>query len=311
MIEGANVYYINCGMNASMSDGRKLSYLVQAQKVRRIVQRIKPDIISVHYASSYGAVAALAGLKEYYLSVWGADVYEFPEKSIFHRMLIGFSLNKATYLLSTSKAMAAHAKKYTNKEFSITPFGVRTEIFNPNKRNRQDNTFIIGTVKALDPKYGIDYLIKAVAIFKKNNPNVVFQLRIAGKGNYREEYERLAESLGLKNETMWLGFISQEECAAEWANMDVAVIPSTVESESFGVSAIEAQACGTALIISDIPGLMEATNPEETCIVVKRKNEIEIANAIINTVTKVITFALFSFPNVSLKIFTVSESSFK
>lgn len=279
-IDGVDVRFIDCGMSASKSDGKKITYLFQARKVKKIIQEIKPDIISVHYASSYGAVAAIAGLKDYYLSVWGSDVYEFPEKSIFHKILIQYSLKRATHLLSTSKAMAIHASKYTNKKFRITPFGVKTDIFNPDKRNRQDNTFIIGTVKALDPKYGIDYLIKATAIFKRNNPNVRFQLRIAGKGVYREEYEKLADSLGLNEETIWLGFISQEECAKEWANMDIAVIPSTVESESFGVSAIEAQACGTAVIISDIPGLMEATKPRQTCIVVKRKDEIEIANAI-------------------------------
>ena len=279
-IDGVDVHYIDCGMSASKSDGKKLTYLFQARKIRKLIHTIKPDIVSVHYASSFGAVAALAGLNDYFLSIWGSDVYEFPEKSLLHRMLIQFSLKRATHLLSTSKAMAMHASKYTNKEFSVTPFGVKTDIFNPGKRNRNDTSFIIGTVKALDPKYGIDYLIKAVALFKKNNPEVTFQLRIAGKGDYREEYEMLADSLGLKEETIWLGFISQEECALEWANMDVAVIPSTVESESFGVSAIEAQACGTAVIISDVPGLMEATKPGQTCIVVKRKNENEIANAI-------------------------------
>ena len=279
-IENVNVHYINCGMDAQKSDRKKISYLLQARKVKRIINEINPDIISVHYASSYGAVAAFSGIKNYFLSVWGADVYEFPEKSFLHKKLIQISLKRASKLLSTSKAMAFHASRYTRKSFEITPFGVKTEVFNPSRRSRIDNSFVIGTVKGIDPKYGIDYLIKAVAKFKKMNPNIDFQLRIAGKGEYREEYEKLAYSLDIGEETRWLGFISQDEAAKEWANMDVAVVPSTVESESFGVSAIEAQACGTAVIISDIPGLMEATNPNETCLVVKRKNDEELAKAI-------------------------------
>ena len=279
-IDNVNVYYIDCGMDAKKSEGKKISYLFQANKVRRLINKINPDIVSVHYASSYGAVAAFSGIKKYYLSVWGADVYEFPEKSLFHELLIRFSLLRASKLLSTSKAMAVHASKYTHKNFEITPFGVKTEIFNPARRNRADDSFIIGTVKGIDPKYGIDYLIKAVAKFKKINPNVVFQLRIAGRGDYREEYENLANSLGIGQETKWLGFISQDDAAREWANMDVAVIPSTVESESFGVSAIEAQACGTAVIISDIPGLMEATDPDKSCVVVQRNNADDITEAL-------------------------------
>jgi glycosyltransferase involved in cell wall biosynthesis len=85
----------------------------------------------------------------------------------------------------------------------------------------------------------------------------------------------------MKEITSWLGFISQEEVAKEWANMDVAIIPSTLDSESFGVSAVEAEACGTPVIISDIPGLMEATQPGKSSIVVKRKDERTLAQAII------------------------------
>lgn len=57
--------------------------------------------------------------------------------------------------------------------------------------------------------------------------------------------------------------------------MDCGIIPS----ESFGVSAVEAQACCTPVIISDIPGLMEATMPGKTSVVVPRKSPQELAEA--------------------------------
>ena len=65
----------------------------------------------------------------------------------------------------------------------------------------------------------------------------------------------------------------------EWANMDLAIIPSL--QESFGVSAVEAQACGTSVIISDVPGLMEATYPGKSSIVVPRNDAETIAKAIV------------------------------
>ena len=88
----------------------------------------------------------------------------------------------------------------------------------------------------------------------------------------------MADKLGVSNITTWLGFISQEQVAVEWKNMDVAVIYSN--QESFGVSAVEAQACGIPLIISDVSGLKEATEPQKTCIVVPKKNEYELAKSI-------------------------------
>lgn len=60
--------------------------------------------------------------------------------------------------------------------------------------------------------------------------------------------------------------------------MDCAVIPS--ESESFGVSAVEAQACSCPVIISNIPGLMEATKPGITSLVVDKGDAQGISNCI-------------------------------
>ena len=90
-----------------------------------------------------------------------------------------------------------------------------------------------------------------------------------------------APELEIEEITKWLGFISQEEAAAEWANMDIAVVPSVTDSESFGVSAVEAEACQIPVIISDVPGLMEATQPGVTSIVVTRRSAQALADAIV------------------------------
>lgn len=284
VIEGITVHSLDADIDAHGSDFSKLKYLHYARKIKRIVKQIKPDVINVHYATSYGTAAALSGLKEYVLSVWGADVYDFPNKSIFHKAMLKFSLSRAKYIFSTSNAMAEETRKYTNKKIEITPFGVDTELFSPNKRNRNlsGGDFVVGTVKALTPKYGIEYLLKAVAIIKNEYPQIPIKLRIAGKGTHEEEYKKLAMSLGIDDITTWLGFIPQDQAAKEWANMDVGVVASTLDSESFGVSAVEAQACGTPVIISDIPGLMEATSPGQTSVVVPRKDEKALAEAVIH-----------------------------
>lgn len=276
-IDTATLHLIEVGVDANGSDFQKLKYLFSGKKIKILVRDIKPDIINVHYATSYGIATALSGIKGYILSVWGSDIYEFPKKSIAHRALLKYSLRKAVRLFSTSKAMADEAAKYTNRRFDITPFGVDVELFSPCKRTRHTELpFIIGTVKGLSDKYGIRDILEAASIIKKQG--VPIELRIAGKGPQEDEYRNLANELGISDITKWLGFISQENAAIEWANMDVAIIPSI--EESFGVSAVEAQSCGTPVIISDIPGLMEATKPGETSIVVKRNSCYGIADVI-------------------------------
>lgn len=285
-INDAVIHLIDLGVDTGGSDVGKLKYLTTGKQIKRLIDDIKPDIVNAHYATSYGVAVALSGVKEYVLSVWGSDIYDFPNKSIFHKMLLEYSLRKAPHLFSTSKAMAEEASKYTNKQFDITPFGVDMKLFNPDKRTRVDNdhSFIIGTVKSLADIYGIDYILKAVAIIQKNNPEVDVRVRISGDEPDRRKYENLAEELGIKQITTFLGRISQSEAAIEWANMDVAVIPS-VEYESFGVAAVEAQACQTPVIVSDVKGLKETTKPELSSIVVNKKDEKQIAEAIMKLYT--------------------------
>lgn len=282
-IQNVYVYWINSGVGVEDSDRKKIKYLLQAPRIKNIVKEINPDIINVHYATSYGITVALSGIKKYVLSVWGSDIYEFPRKSIMHRLILKYSLYKASYLFSTSNAMAKEANKYTSKTFAITPFGVDMDLFSSDKRDRkEDGYFIVGTIKTLSPKYGIDCFLKAVAIVRNKHPEIPIQLRIAGTGPCEEEYKQLSKSLAIDDITTWLGFVSQNQAAKEWANMDLAVIFSVSESESFGVSAVEAQACEVAVIVSDVPGLLESTSPGNTSVVVPRRNISALANAIVD-----------------------------
>lgn len=279
-IPGAVVHYIETGSSADANDASKLRYLLHSRDIKRIIEEIRPDIVNAHYASSYGTATALSGIKHYVLSVWGSDIYDFPNKSILHKMLLMYSLRKAEYLFSTSRAMAEEASKYTKKHFDITPFGVDTVLFSPEKRTRIDHDFVVGSVKGLSYTYGIDYLIRAVAIIRKEHPEIPIHLRIAGKGPDEQAFKQLARESGIEDITAWLGFISQDEAAKEWANMDVAVIPSL--SESFGVSAVEAQACNIPVIISDVPGLLETTVPGVSSVVVPKNDERALSRAIVD-----------------------------
>lgn len=278
-IEKVDVHLVDVKVNTDGGDFQKLKYLLTGRKIKKLVKAIQPDVINVHYATSYGVAVALGGLKHYVLSVWGSDIYDFPKKSIFHKTMLKYSLRKAETLFSTSQAMADEASKYTQKAFCITPFGVDTELFSPDKCTRatRDDAVVVGTVKGLSDKYGIRNIIEAVAALRKKYE---IRLRIAGRGPQEQEYKELAKTLGIEDITTWLGFISQESAAEEWANMDIALIPSTLDSESFGVSAVEAQAAGTAVIISDVPGLMEATKPGVTSVVVQRNDSAGLADAV-------------------------------
>lgn len=259
------------------SEIQKLGYLCTIQQAKRLVNEVAPDVIHAHYASSYGFVASLAVKRPYYLSVWGSDVYDFPKKSFVHRAAIKRALAKPKWLMSTSSVMAKECQRYTNRHFEITPFGVDMKLFSPEKRIDHEG-FVIGTVKMLEKKYGIDCMLRACALLHDKRPDLNLRVRIAGTGSMAQQLRELASSLKMDEYLTWLGFIAQEEVVREWASFDIGVIVS--ESESFGVAAVEAQSCGTPLIISDAPGLVEACAHGKTAIVVPRRNPTDLAFAL-------------------------------
>ena len=278
-IDGVTVHHLKCDSKRLGPEIQKLGYLKTIDQAASLISDIDPDIVHAHYASSYGTICAAACRRPYYLSIWGNDIYDFPRKGPVHKALICHSLKRASWLMSTSEAMAKEARKYTDKKIAITPFGVDMGLFNPDKAVAHDG-FWIGTVKGLEKKYGIEILLRACSILHERRPDIDLRLRIAGAGTLEGYLREVSHSLDMDDYVDWLGFISQERAACEWASFDVAVVPSESESESFGVSAVEAQAAGTPLIITDIPGLMEACNGGKTAVVVPRGDARELADAI-------------------------------
>src|SRR4030043_1273427 len=92
---------------------KKLSYFKAIPRIRKIIKNYKPDLLHAHYATSYGLIGALSGFHPFIISVWGSDVYDFPYRSIFHKILLKHNLSKADIILSTSHAMADQVRKFT------------------------------------------------------------------------------------------------------------------------------------------------------------------------------------------------------
>ena len=107
--------------------GGTKGYILNACELKKIWKAEKPDVVNVHYASGYGLLARAAGIHPYILSVWGSDVYDFPEKGIIKRKILLRNLQAADAIASTSKAMGNRVKdllKDANRDVIITPFGV-------------------------------------------------------------------------------------------------------------------------------------------------------------------------------------------
>ena len=278
--EGVNVHCLDVTDNVmkKASDKNKLQYIKKIKRVKELVNEIKPDILHAHYATSYGLLGALANYHPYIISAWGSDVYDFPIKSPVHKMMLKYNLKKADYIFSTSNVMKEETQKYTNKNIEVTPFGVDINRFAP--RRTEKDEVVIGTIKTLEEKYGIQYLVKAFAQLKDRNPDMNLKLRIGGKGSQEDYLKGLCRDLKIYNDVTFLGFVNPDDVVKEFQNFDIAVFPSTLDSESFGVAAVEAESCGTPIVVSEVGGLMESTKPGITSLVAKKASVEDLRDKI-------------------------------
>lgn len=267
-----------------------LGYFTMAPAIKDLLACIKPDIVNAHYASGYGTTARLVDYHPWLLSVWGSDVYDFPDKSFLHKWLVRKNLLAADAVASTSVCMAEQTRSFTPElhNISITPFGVDTGYYQsfttPLIERDSGKKIVIGTVKSLAPKYGVDTLIQAFAlllrIFDQKQPRIGNKLclRLVGGGPQETELKALTQQLGITKRVTFVGQVDSAEVPKELDKLDIYVALS--RSESFGVAVIEAGAAGRPVVVSDAGGLPEVVIDGKTGVVVPRENPQAAAKAI-------------------------------
>ncbi|WP_123054313.1 glycosyltransferase [Clostridium sp. JN-1] len=233
----------------------KLAYFTILLKIKSIVKSIKPDILHSHYATSYGLYGRISGYHPFIISVWGSDVYEFPKASSINAKLLKFILNGADAVCSTSVDMANETKKYYKKEnITITPFGVDINKFNIKMPVLSNDYITIGVIKNLHKIYGIKYLIQAFSGLL-NDTAKNLKLMVVGDGPERSNLEKLCSDLNISEYVEFTGNVDNVDVPDYINKMDIVCIPSL--SESFGVSAVEACACGRPVVCTNVGGLKE------------------------------------------------------
>lgn len=257
-------------------------YFMNVAYVRRLIRQVQPDLVHAHYASGYGTLGALSGFHPLITSVWGSDVYEFPHRSFLHKSWLQLNLAKADRIVSISHVMAKETRKYTRKVVDVVPWGIDLERFRPIAVQSlfDPSTIVIGTIKALEDAYGINYLLRAFRLLKDKHPDLPLKLLLVGGGTQESALKQLTQELGLETSTLFTGAIKHSDVPRYHNMLTVSVAISN--REGFGVSVVESCACERAVVVSNVGGLPEVVengvsgfvvlpqNPEATAAAIER-----------------------------------------
>ena len=263
----------------SLGAGGKVSYLTKIGVLRKLVSDIKPDILHSHHASSFGFLASFVDHPRKILSVWGYDVVDFPYRNFVNRAIVKRALKKAHYLTVTSRFLEKAVRKLHSipVEIKVIPFGIDPEQFGYYDRPQKE-IVNIGIAKALRPKYGIDILIMAFKKLTETHRNI--RLTIAGKGESADEYSNMVKKMGLDDLVRFVGFVDHDKMPEFLSTIDIFVMPSIYDGESFGVAALEASATGLPVVASRVGGVPEVIDDGKTGFLVNRKDASELAKAL-------------------------------
>lgn len=204
-------------------------------------------------------------------------------------------MQKADKVIATSNVDKEYIHTLYNcpwkKIFVLIP-GVDLNLFKPIEKNKAKKIIhadlkhkLILFVGRIVPLKGIDVLCYALKILLEKNPKCDICLWIVGadKKKRSKELKRLEEIKEILNLTTYVRFVGtkqQKKLPYYYSASEVVILPS--QYESFGIIALEAMACGTPVITTDVTGISGIFDKKHESLITSASNPILLATKIKN-----------------------------
>lgn len=232
-------------------------------KLRKMLRALNPDIL--HGRSRVPAWLAYLANKTLHIP-FVTTVHGFNSVSPYSAIM-----TKGDRVICVSGAIKSYIQKHyhtADTKITVIPRGIDLEKFNPQnldaefmdafrKEHALEDKFIVTSVGRITQLKDIETFISAIAMLKKDHPNVV-GLIVGGVREDKHEYfhslELLVKELGVDENVVFTG--SQSKVAEIYALSDV-VVSSSKKPESFGRSVAEALALNTPVVATNHGGVLD------------------------------------------------------
>jgi len=230
-----------------------LTYILNLNRIKRIIHRIAPDVIHAWYATNFGFLGAFSGFKPFVISVAGSDLLVHGSNSLFFDRIVKYVLARADAVNSVSKHMTERLISLGVKPEKIHQFpkGIDIGKFNIEGRTTVEASGKIRviSIRNFEKVYNLELLLDAVPYVIENYKDIEFVL--IGDGSLRDSLINKARETGIQGKVDFKGFVDNKEIPKYLKSSDIYV--STSLSDGCSVSLLEAMACGAFPVVSDIP----------------------------------------------------------
>jgi glycosyltransferase involved in cell wall biosynthesis len=241
------------------------------------------DIINIFFPC-YGESEAIKFVSKFKRLRYNIN-FHYPVEQVPHKYkeFQEYGLIKnVDMLVSVSRFVANGVKRYFKRESVVIYNGIDCKKFirldlvstEVEKIKKHNNQKILLTVGALEERKGIQKVIEALPVLKRQGIN--FRYIILGEGDYKYYLEKRIQELCLSENVVLLG--AHSDLLPYYNLADVFLLLSY--GEAFGLVLIEAMACELPVIVSQQPPFDEIIN--DSCgIMVNENNPEEVSQAIL------------------------------
>ena len=247
---------------------RSLPLISERGHFKKVLSEFKPDIIHSGYVWQVGILAAGSGFHPHLSMPWGSDILIEPDKSFFKKRLVRKVMESCDHIQCDAefvkqKIISDYGKN--QKDITVFPWGIDLELFSRKDRSearRQLNLdagkFIIIFNRHFEPVYGVSCLLEAFAKFSEGKSDV--EMLMLSEGSGKTEALRYITEKGLDDKIRILGRVPNKDLPLLLSASDIYVSPSL--SDGTSLSLLEAMACGTGLVVTDVPAIKEWVTAE-------------------------------------------------
>ena len=258
--------------------------LSESMHFKKVVREFKPDIIHSGYVWQVGILAALSDFHPHLSMVWGSDILTEPDKSFIIKRLVKKVMTTCDHVQCDAefvkqKIMGDYHQPA--EKITVFPWGIDLEQFKKTdkevarkKLNIEKEKFVIIFNRYLETVYGVKDLLEGYKTFSEGKDDVL--LLMLSDGQLKNNVLKFVTENSLDGKVTIIGRVANSELPSFLNASDIYVSPSL--SDGASLSLLEAMACGTGLVVTDVPSIKEWVN-EENGLMVKKDSPGEITGA--------------------------------
>ncbi len=240
---------------------KQLYYRRTVGQIKKLIIDFQPDIISAHFASGYGHIAALAKQKAntpLALNLWGSDILIVPKKSIFHKYKTRYALKKAQYVFADSQYLIDAARElYQFNSYTVIPWGIEKDFLGLYKQEiTLSSPLKIIVPRAHETVYNNLFIVQSLK--ERINAGEII-LTFPAFGSLCEEFKTKCTLL-VGDKIKFYEKAERKDFLKLASEQDVYLSASL--SDSSPVSLIEAMAIGLVPVVMNIDGVKEWVSNE-------------------------------------------------